>query len=269
MGRHNSTPDFYPPRAGWSSGILSGWDACKRRLRLDWVHLPSGISFRSFVVSLLIPGWGFRARGGVGLAGPVMAMCAVLALAFVVFLGRPLANLAFGLLLAAHTVSVYYLVLPLLQEARYRFRFVFILVLLTMFAFAGYLPIRDYLQSHWLMPLSYHGHVVVVNRKASPSDLHVGDVAAYQIEGDLLVFTPNHLLVNGVAQPRRPQMPVSGEFSVPEKYWFIWPDFDISNRGNVSTEAVASAMVSRAIVSPNQLVGKPFARWFHRRQLPL
>jgi len=293
MGRNTSIPNYYPPRSRWYSGILSARDTWKRRLWLDRIHLPTGVSIGLFVVSMVIPGWGFRARGRRLFAGPIMAGCAVLALLFVAFLGRPVANLAFGLLLATHTVSLYYLVSPILMDARYRFRLFFMLILLLMMGCAIYMPIRDFVQDNWLMPLTYNGKVIVINRKASLRNLQVGDVVAYTIPGtgwahegvivregyglgpilacarDRVVFTPQNLLVNGVAQPLRQQMPPEGDFVVGENYWFIWPELGTHNRGHVAASSISGAILQMAQVPQSRLLGRPFAHWFGHRQLPL
>ena len=59
---------------------------------------------------------------------------------------------------------------------------------------------------------------------------------------------------------------LTGEVIVPEKNWFIWPEFAISNRGNTAEAAISTAMLRLATVSDTQFVGKPFKRWFWRRQ---
>ncbi len=293
MGRHHSTSEYYPPRARWYSGLLMALDGLRRRVWLDRVHLPSGLSIGVLLTSLLIPGWGFRARGGHTICMGMMGASAVLAVAFIVFLGQGLGNLAFGLLLAIHTVSVYYLVSPLLMDARYLFRVGFMMALLMMLGMAGYMPIRDFVQNHWLLPLTYRGNVMVVNRRVNPRAMHVGDVVAYRIEGsggahegvlvregyglgpviavggDKIVFTLANILVNDVAQPRREHMPTDGEWVVPQNHWFIWPEFGIRNAGNAGAAGVTGAMLGAANVPSYRLVGKPFKRWFFHRQLPL
>jgi len=62
-------------------------------------------------------------------------------------------------------------------------------------------------------------------------------------------------------------MPDSGEFIVPEKHWFIWPDLDISGHGNVRPESIKNAILELASVDETQYYGKPFQRWFGRKQM--
>ena len=61
-------------------------------------------------------------------------------------------------------------------------------------------------------------------------------------------------------------MPETGELIVPEKHWFVWPDFAISGHGNVAEAALSAALLPMATVSEDQFAGKPFKRWFWRRQ---
>jgi hypothetical protein len=61
-------------------------------------------------------------------------------------------------------------------------------------------------------------------------------------------------------------MPAEGEWVVPEKTWFIWPNLAISGHGATPESAVSAAMQRTALVSEPQLVGKPFKHWFGRRQ---
>jgi len=52
---------------------------------------------------------------------------------------------------------------------------------------------------------------------------------------------------------------------MPEKRWFIWPDWAISGNPQ-QTDAIARLMRDSALVAESQFVGKPFGRWFWRRQ---
>ena len=97
------------------------------------------------------------------------------------------------------------------------------------------------------------------------SGFGLGPVLA--MAGDTIRFATNVFFINGHAAPRLPHMPGTGEVQVPEKHWFIWPNLDISGHGNVGEGRISSTMLQLAIVSENQYVGKPFKRWFWRRQI--
>jgi hypothetical protein len=60
-------------------------------------------------------------------------------------------------------------------------------------------------------------------------------------------------------------MPRSGELTVPEKHWFIWPSFSISGQGNEGR--ISELMMGAAMVAQDQFSGKPFNRWFWRKQI--
>jgi hypothetical protein len=64
-------------------------------------------------------------------------------------------------------------------------------------------------------------------------------------------------------------MPVAGELVVPEKHWFVWPELDISGRGEVGPDRIAAVMLQAAVISQAEYVGKPFKHWFWRRQVDL
>jgi hypothetical protein len=84
------------------------------------------------------------------------------------------------------------------------------------------------------------------------------------VPGDRVEFSEKTFLVNGVPQPLMPHMPAGGSLVVAENRWFIWPSFSISGQGNEAR--ISELMMSAATVSQEQLVGKPFKRWFWRKQ---
>ena len=94
--------------------------------------------------------------------------------------------------------------------------------------------------------------------------LGFGQVQA--VPGGRVAFTPRSFQVNDQVFPRRSYIPVQETWVVPEKHWFIWPDSIISISGNPRTEAVAKMMREVAMVPESEMVGKPFRRWFWRRQ---
>jgi hypothetical protein len=87
------------------------------------------------------------------------------------------------------------------------------------------------------------------------------------VAGDRVAFSTNSFSVNGLAQPLRAHMPTSGDFVVTEKHWFVWPEIDMYGHGNVGEGVIAGAMLNMATVSEKQFIGKPFKRWFWRRQI--
>ena len=146
------------------------------------------------------------------------------------------------------------------------------------------------------MPLRIKENVVIVRTFSSPRSIQRGDRIVYSLEsvsggdahreggavwakagfglgpvlavaGDRIRFTPEGYEVNGVSRPSLPHMPKTGEAVVPEKNWFIWPEVAISGNGNAQEAVISTTMLQMAIVAETQFIGKPFKRWFWRRQI--
>jgi hypothetical protein len=150
------------------------------------------------------------------------------------------------------------------------------------------MPARNLMESRWLAPLRVQDRVVVVSKFKPASTVKRNEVIAYSysgnsdhtvwiegglglspvlaVAGDRICFTPKAFEVNGVPQPRLPHMPQSGEVTVPQKHWFVWPDFAITGHGNAPAGALTKALLQMATISEEQFAGKPFQRWFWRRQ---
>jgi len=284
---------YYPPRARWYSPLFNFGNAIRRHLALDRIHLPRGITFWGLAGSLLIPGLAVCLRGPRLWGRAALAACGLLFLQFIMWLGHPFGNYAFGLMLSIHTTGLVYYCGPLLANARFQDRMFFTLAVLIALGGLLYAPIRSTIQAHWMMPLRVNGHVVVVQKRTSVDTVQRGDWVAYTLSGyvisvhgyrtaddhsgtgfgpvlatagDRVSFSTNVFTVNGVPRPLLPHMPVSGTITVPGNHWFIWPDLAISGHGNVGEESISSAMLQRADVSENQFVGKPCKRWFGRQQ---
>lgn len=279
---------YYPPRATWYSPLTRLTEAARRLMWLDRIHLPTGTTTRTFAAGLLIPGYAFVARGERLIGRLVMAGYGLLAAVFILWLGYPVANLAFGLKLSIHVCSVIFLLHPWLIGTRLAFRIATGLALLLAIGGGLYAPLRRQVEARWLLPLRINEQVVIVQTFSSPATVKRGDWVAYSLAGergagfysragrglrpvlalagDHIRFKPETFEVNGVAAPRLPLMPTTGELVVPEKNWFIWPEFAISNRGNIAAAAIATTLLRLATVNEDQFVGKPFKRWFWRRQ---
>jgi hypothetical protein len=280
---------YYPPRARW---YRPGWRfgaAVRRRLHLDRLRPPGPISVRAFLCGLLVPGLAFGARGARLWGRVAVAASGLLAGLFFVWLGYPAGNVAFGLLLSLHSTGVAFLCEPWLAGARLRTRVFFSLATLLALGGLVYMPLRHLLQERYCLPMNVAGRVVVVSTRASAASVQRGDWIAYSIGaegdhgvyvsagyglgpvlavgGDRVRFGPNGIEINGVSAPRRDHMPAAGEWVVPQNCWFVWPEVDISGHGNVGAAVLSERLLRMATVTPAQFVGKPFQRWFWRRQL--
>ena len=287
--------EYYPPRARWYSLLFYVGTAVRRRLALDRIHLPQEMTLGGLVAGFLVPGLAVYIRGPRLLGKAALIGCGLLALSFVVWFGYPAGNFAFGLLLSIHTTGFVYYCDPFLQQEQLRSRLLFTLLALMALGGLFYAPIRSVIQQHWLIPLRVRGNVIIVHRLGAPHEIKRGDWimfsqnseqtgeahngGAVRIQagfgwgpvlakvGDRVKFSTNAFMVNGEAQPLLPHMPTSGEVVVLEKHWFIWPELDISGHGNVGEGAISATMLQLAMVSENQFIGKPFKRWFWRRQI--
>ena len=287
---------YYPPRAQWYSPVFSFGQTLRRRLNLDRLPLPEEISASAFVASLFAPGLAFTVRGERRIGRAVMLGYGLLGIVFIIWLGYPVANLAFGLMLSAHVTSIIFLLNPWLMAVRFGFRITTGLILLLVVGGGLYAPLRKELQTKFLLPLRIQGNVVVIQTFSSARSIHRGDWIAYSrgsltvgdahreggavwvqagfgfgpvlgVAGDRVRFTPQSFELNGVAHKSLPHMPVAGDFVVPEKNWFIWPEFVITGHENAPEATIATAMLQLAAVAETQFVGKPFKRWFGRRQM--
>ncbi len=284
---------YYPPRARWYSPLFSLGGSIRRHLALDRIHLPKGVTFWGLAGSFLIPGLGIHLRGPRLWGKAAFVACGLLFLEFIIWLGYPFGNFAFGLMLSIHVTGFVYYCSPLLADMEFASRLLFTILVLVTMGGVVYAPMRRAIQEHWLIPLRMNDRVFVIEKQASADTVRRGDWIAYNLSGyvisvhgnryagdrsglgfgpvlamagDRVGFLTNAFTVNGVAHLRQPHMPASGSFIVPENHWFIWPDLAISGHGNVGEADISAAMLERADVPENQFVGKPFKRWFWRQQ---
>ena len=283
-----ATSPYYPPRAKWYSPLRYHFSGMRRRLWLDRFRLPKGMSVIGMAGTLLVPGLGVYLRSRFW-GKPTMIACAALLLIFFAVLGHPLANIAFGLLLSIHVSGITYYGSPWLNSESLGTRILVALLLTFCLSSAIYFPLRNTVQEHWFAPLRTRNGVIVVHKFAHPGIVTRGEMVAYNLAafdegnvnahggltfgmvlgvgGDKIEFNKATFAVNGIARARLPHMPDSGEVVVPENEWFIWPDLAITGgHGNVPEATISSTMLQMAIVPQTEFAGKPFARWFGRRQ---
>ena len=280
---------YYPPRARWYSPIFAIGYSIRRLTGLDHFHMPDAISAPAFIAGLLVPGVAFKVRKERLIGRAILLGWGLLAIVYLVWLGYPIANLAFGLMLSAHVTSILFLLNPWLAEARFGYRLMLSFLLLLVVGAGLYTPLRRQLQARAFMPLHTGQHVVIVQSLSPAHSVRRGDWIAYSVggdgspglrinegfglrpvlatAGDHIRFTPKTFEINGIACKSLPNMPVTGELVVPEKHWFLWPEIAISGQGHTPEATIASAMLRLAIVGETQFIGKPYQRWFWRRQI--
>lgn len=259
--------------------------------------MPDTVTFPGLAGGFLVPGLAIYLRNPGRSGKAALAVCALLLLVFFVFLGFPVANAAFTLLLCIHVVGFVAYCSPLLAGSSWTSRLVASLLLCVATIVLVYLPLQNMFERHLFIPVRLRGHVIVVRCFRSPAVIHRGEWIAYRVsmaydsfntgaahgsvllqdginlapvlavQGDHIQFTPQSFSVNGVAQPRQKYMPVSGELTVPENCLFAWTDMNMDGHGNVPESNITAVTMQVATVHREQFIGKAFHHWFWRRQL--
>jgi hypothetical protein len=290
---------YYPPRARWYSPIFYLGGTIQRWLVLDRIraHLPREIAFGGLFVGFLVPGLGFQMRGTQFLGKAALFGCGLMLLLFIAGFGYPIGNLALGGLIAIHVTGFVYYCSPLFRQEDLGFRLIFTLLAVIGIGLLIYLPIRNVVLQHWLVPLRVNDHVFVVQRQFPVAAIQRGDWIAYKLgggssgwetggghgtvhvrsgmglgavlakAGDRVGFSTNVFTVNGIPNALLPHMPQSGEVTLREKQWFVWPELGISGYGNTPEGNISVMMLQLAVVSENDFVGKFYRRWLWRRQI--
>jgi hypothetical protein len=287
---------YYPPRARWySRTFFALWQTFRSSLHLGQVDARGACSVRQFLLSVAVPGFGFFTRGRFLAGGMFLAGYCLMGLLFLAALGYLAGSIGYGMLISIHAISLFYFAARWLGESTFSLRVTVALLTLLIVWGLIYAPAANFAQRHWFVPLRVGSRVMVINRAVPAGSLRRGDLVAHEIlehqaggvgeravylrsglsidpvlaiPGDRVGFTPQALTVNEVSQARARFMPVGGEFVVPEKVWFIWPNLGINRAGAGFESSIAGTLQKTAMVSENQIIGRPFKHWFGRQQLP-
>lgn len=285
---NSSSSPYYPRRAHWYSRLWYPWEAVKRSFRLDrieqWIELP----LHQLVLAAIVPGCAPWLYGRKGLSVVLMASYTFLAIVYVVWIGHTAANLALGGLISIHSSGIVFLLERAEPDMQLGKRTLWGLLAFVIVWGTIYRPILRQLEARWFVPLRIGERVVVVKTGVRPEQIRRGDEVAYRllarnttsvrmregltfgrvmaVGGDQVMFRPDSVLVGNERHPRRERMPSDGTVIVPENHWYIWPQVNIGNYGNISAETIARALSESAIVAQADLVGKPYRRWFWREQ---
>ena len=257
-------------------------------MRLERIQAPNGLAPWRVILGLIVPGYSFFATAHLHLGRVIMIAYAAGVLAFFIFLGHPVANLVFGLMLAAHASSIMWLLRLWVDRPPLWLKISMVGTLLALLGGAVYWPGLRYVQERWFLPLSTRSGIVIVQRVATPAEVRPGDIVAYRINADALEniriregfgigrvlggadarveFSSHAFSVDGKVHSKKPGMPGQGGFVVPQNHWFLWPDIDIQLNGAATEAMAANALRHVAVVSQNDYVGKPYRRWFGRSQ---
>ena len=278
---------YYPPRARWHSPFRRVGSAVGRVLSLERLRRPGNVSLAALLLGALVPGLAFYIAGRRFWGRYVFAGCLVLLGAFITEMGYTRGNIAFGIALSIHATGLTLLLEPWMVNLSFGRRMLWSLAVLGALGWLLYMPVRGFVNTHWVAPMQVNGRVYVLKKYGGPGKLRRGDWIAYSIAagsytragfglgpvlavpGDQVEFGQEAYRVNGVSHPQLLNMPAAGSIAVPQKHWFVWPDYDIGGHGFGGQQAaIAQAILQVAMISEDQFEGKPFKRWFWHRQLP-
>ncbi len=121
---------YYPPRARWHSPLRHFFGEIPGRFSAlrDAIHLP--IELHATLVSLLVPGFVFRAFGYRATGKYAMVLCGVALLIFFIWLGYAIATIAFALILSLHVISIAFLLKRFTPNLHWALRISTVLIVL-------------------------------------------------------------------------------------------------------------------------------------------
>ncbi len=288
-------PPFYPPRARWWSRLFFPWYRFQRAVHLEKIHCPTGFSAGTTFLALLVPGLSFCVLGRRMLGLSILAIYCASVPVYIVRLGFTEGSFAYGLMLAAHATSVFYLLSHWLGQLEFGAKIGLALLSLSTVWLVLYFPLVNYIERHVAVPLLVRGQVVVMHPRLVTSKIKRGDQIMFDLKerqigqahggngavwlragvgwgpvlalpGDQILFSTNSFVVNGIGHPLLEHMPASGEILVPTNRWFVWPEFGITSHGNVSEANISALIMQLATVSATQMTGRPYPAWFWRNQ---
>lgn len=279
---------YYPPRAGVRSRVTLPVQAGWRRFRRLAGCIPTASTIGQEAQALLVPGRVYVLAGWPRLGRTLTALWVMALLVFLSELGRPAADWAFMALLSIHTASVSQRFQAHLAGRRLSTQMLIGMGIFAVVALLVYLPVRRLFETRIVMPLRTSHGLVVVKAHSAAGAIRRDDWLAYRIDarwggglvvnegvgfgpvlalpGDRVEFDERGCRVNGVARPRLPYMPGGGSLTLARNQWLVWPQVRVSIHG-VPEDAAAQAMLKIAIVEPEAIIGRPFKRWFFRKQV--
>ena len=282
---------YYPPRAGWSRSFHNITYAAKRRLHIEKLNVPRlaiDISTPELILCLLLPGFSFYDAGWKRMGITTTIVWFVTACVFLTFLGYTTANVAFGLMMSMHVSSIIYLLNRVTPGAGLVRRLGLSLAVLFVVGQLVYALGLRWFQTHVFMPLQLGDKVYVINCMTPVRSIHRGDLIACHVERtgyrnvwiqqgylldrilagprDQVEFTADAVRINGLSSPRLPLMLAEGSLVMPENTWLVWPSLRTVTRYNASEYDIGKTVLQMAQVHREQVIGKPFRRWFWRDQ---
>jgi hypothetical protein len=290
-----TTPSkYYPPRARWYSPLWQWFYVVGRKLHVPEHSSVTKQDFYCLLLGLALPGWSWlwspKPILGVALGSAYL----LLAFVFLAWVGQPISNLAFTLMISIHAAGI----LRMKSSVKVWKRILLSVVVFVAVAQCLYVPLRNAMERHWFAPLQFNGKTIVVLMNQESSNVTRGSWVVYSLEssrqnatnvtnsygygaviveggntlgrilavgGDEVVFESHRILVNGRPQQRRDTMPVEGSIAVTHGRVFVWPEMNVRMTTGMGA-AVQPTLLRLAVVPETVIVGKPFDRWFWREQ---
>jgi hypothetical protein len=112
-------------------------------------------------------------------------------------------------------------------------------------------------------PFAFRSGEHVVRNLRTISGLYLGTMIAPS--GARVEFTPDLVLVNGIAHPADPMLPHQGALIVPPGRVFVWP---LGLRIAPGSDAERLQLAQGFVIRDSALVGRPYKRWFWRTLNP-
>ncbi len=254
---------YYPPRARWWSRLFFPWFRLQRALHLEKIHSPAGFTAAETVLALLVPGLAFCTLGRRILGRSILAIYGLSVPVYLVRLGLAEGNIAYGLMLAAHATSIFYLLSHWLGQLEFGAKLGLAFAALLLVWLVLYVPLVSCFQHRIAVPLLVRGQVVVMRPQLVPAAVRRGDRIMFDLEearmgqahggggavwvrsgvgwgpvlalpGDRIQFSTNGFSVNGVQQTNLAHMPMGGELVMATNRW-------LSGRSLVSIRMATSA----------------------------
>jgi hypothetical protein len=268
----------------------------KRWLYLDRLPTIARHDIGQLLLGMVLPGWSLLWSKQPLLGVILGTIYCFSAAVFLIWVGYPISNFALTVMISIHAGSI----LKVEQSIGLWKRILHSVLIFLAVAVFVYVPLRNQMERHWLMPLRINGRVVVIRTGRPIGLVRRGDQIAYRlpglrlpglwlregggrlvlagprlgctlgrvmaVAGDEVAFRRDSILVNGELRPRSSQMPTNGTIYVDQSSWFIWPEMTISG-DYAGAETIQQAMMQLAIVPESNYVGVLYQRWFWRKQV--
>ena len=287
--RPRSRATLEPPRAGMLGGFWRAWYAFRRRTRLQFPAIPIRIKpihvTADWAAVILVPTYAWFVLDRRRLARFAFALYAASAVLAFLCLGWTAAGVAAGVMIALHGLGIaeYFYSGKILPQPRHwlvRYACVIFAVAIV------YSIASPRLLAIFVMPMQTARGAVLINTLTPLDSVARGEVVAFRgrqwwsgnlvlregayfgrvvgLAGDVIVFREETFTVNGYPQPRHHAMPRRGEVKVPARHLFIWP---LEVRREFASREQAAEFTQRVALLPeSHFYGRPYRRWFLRRQ---